>query len=301
MRSKKGKKLQDTGERMIPEFHKGQPLWGLVYAEHVTRYMSAQEIVKDKIVLDIACGSGYGAQILAKSAKRVYGVDTDSDAVDYAIKNYAAKNIEYMVGDAVQIPLEDNSVDVVVTFETIEHINDHQRFLREIKRVLAKGGLAIISTPNDTEFAEGNHFHVHEFVYEELVSVVKKHFKYVEPYFQSTWKSVMVSPARLMEKEGAIDVPVVNMAPLKPEEYLYFYLICSDSPAPRKVSPILALGGHYSDREILASRATYEKRITKAKEEASITEQLSDELQAIKKSRSFKLARKIAKVRHLGR
>src|SRR5690242_21358219 len=107
--------LDDTGERMVPEFHKGQ----LIYAEHLTRYASALPVVAGKTVLDIASGSGYGSQLLASAAAQVYGVDLDADAVAYAQKNFGSDNIEFRIGNATAIPLEDASVDVVVTFETI--------------------------------------------------------------------------------------------------------------------------------------------------------------------------------------
>lgn len=147
-------KLENDYERMVPEYHEGK----LIYAEHVTRYLAAQSVVKDKVVLDIASGSGYGTKILAESAKFVYGVDVNEAAVNYSKKKYASKNIEYLVGDGESIPLKDNSVDVVITFETIEHIKNYSKFLDEVARVLKPDGLAIVSTPNDLEFAEGNHF-----------------------------------------------------------------------------------------------------------------------------------------------
>ena len=137
--------LRDTGERMVPEFHKGK----LIYAEHTSRYKCAESLVKGKLVLDIASGSGYGTQMLAQVASKVYGVDNNEEAIKYARKNFSAANIEYKLGNGEMIPMEDDSVDVVVTFETIEHIQDHTRFLREIKRVLKPDGLLLISTPND--------------------------------------------------------------------------------------------------------------------------------------------------------
>jgi ubiquinone/menaquinone biosynthesis C-methylase UbiE len=96
--------IQDTGERMVPEFHRGN----LIYAEHITRYLSAETIVKGKVVLDIASGSGYGTKILAKGAKKVIGVDINKEAVSYARQNFAAANIEFKHGSGTEIPLEDN-------------------------------------------------------------------------------------------------------------------------------------------------------------------------------------------------
>lgn len=293
--------LEDTGERMVPEFHKGGSTWGLVYAEHMTRYMCAQPLVKGKTVLDIASGSGYGSHLLAKTAAKVYGVDVDQKAVAYAQQHFGGGNIVYQQGDGTKIPLEDDSVDVVVTFETIEHIKDYRKFLEEVTRVLRPDGLAIISTPNDLEFAEGNHFHVHEFEYEELLNEVKKYFSHTDSYFQATWKYVCIGPAELMQREGTIEIPAHNFAPLAPDRYLYFYLLCSNRKITEKVAPLAALGSHYSDRQILGAEATLRQEIAELKEAEVVKAQEAkaaiSELAAIKRSRAYKLARKLTAVR----
>lgn len=236
--------LENDYERMVPEFHSGR----LIYAEHVTRYLAAKPIVKDRVVLDIASGSGYGTKILAESAKFVYGVDVNEVAINYSKKNYASKNIEYLVGDGESIPLEDNSVDVVVTFETIEHIKDYKKFLDELSRVLKPDGLTIVSTPNDLEFAEGNHFHLHEFQYDELVSLLKKDFKYVDTYFQSTWKYVAVGTEDELDKD--ITGTTLNLTKKTRDQHLYFYLLASNRKITEKIEHISALGEHYSDRQL---------------------------------------------------
>lgn len=239
--------LTDTGERMIPEFHDEK----LMYAEHVTRYQVIKNIVKGKTILDIASGSGYGTNMLAQTAKKVYGVDVNEQAIGYSKLNYAAKNIEYKVGDGENIPLPDSSVDVVVTFETIEHIKDYKRFLSEVKRVLKDDGIAVVSTPNDLEFAEGNHFHLHEFEFGELKELLGKYFKNQKHYFQATWKYVMLAPDDPMTKKGAIDIPTINMAPLTHKQFLYFYAICSNQSIKEEIAPMAALGEHYSDRSLV--------------------------------------------------
>lgn len=236
--------LENDYERMVPEFHRDR----LIYAEHLTRYLAARPFVAGKDVLDIASGSGYGAQLLAGTARFVHGVDVDPDAVAYAERHYAAENVAYRVGDAVAIPLDDDSVDVVVTFETIEHIADHRAFLAEIKRVLRPGGVALVSTPNEREFSEGNHFHLHEFEYDELLGLCREHFAHVEPYFQSTWKYVAVGSEQ--ELASDVDATLLNLAPKVPDRHLYFYLVCSDRQVSERVPYVGALGEHYSDREL---------------------------------------------------
>lgn len=304
-------KLKNDYERMVPEFHKNT----LTYAEHMTRYLSAQKLVSGKVVLDIASGSGYGTKIIAKDAKKVFGVDVDKTSVQYASENYRAKNIEYRVGDGESIPLDDKSVDVVVTFETIEHIKDYKKFIKEMKRVLKDNGIAVVSTPNDLEFAEGNHFHLHEFQYDELVELLKKDFKYVSPYFQATWKSVAIGTEDIMFKEGGIELPVINMSPTPPEEYLYFYILCSDRIIDEEVNPVLALGEHYSDRQLFAERDASRAEVVGLKEQLSETkgylntanhqalamqkerDDVLAQLNQLKNSKSYKLANRISKAK----
>lgn len=238
--------LTDTGERMVPEFHQG----GLIYAEHLTRYQGALPLVGGLTVLDIACGSGYGTQLLASAAEHVYGVDIRPEAVTYARERFLEPNVEFLVGDAVEIPLPDDSVDVVVTFETIEHIEDYRKFLKEVKRVLKADGVALVSTPNDLEFAEGNHFHLHEFGYEELLALLAEEFTHTESLFQATWKYVALASEDTFAAEGPVSIPTLNLAPLGRDKYLYFYVLCGNAPLTRHVQPVAALGGHYSDRAL---------------------------------------------------
>lgn len=252
-------KLINDYERMVPEFHKDK----LIYSEHVTRYLAAKPIVKNKTVLDIASGSGYGSKILAESAKFVYGVDINEVAVNYSQKNYGSNNIKYLVGDGESIPLENASVDVVVTFETIEHIKNYKKFLEEIVRVLKPNGVAIISTPNDLEFSEGNHFHLHEFEYNELSKLLKQYFKKTVPYFQSTWKYVAVGSEK--ELSSDIESTTLNLTKKTREQHLYFYFLASNRDIKEKIDFVSAIGEHYSDREIQKKDLKYESLIHDSK------------------------------------
>ncbi len=254
---------------MIPEFHNDK----LIYAEHVTRYMAAKPAITNKVVLDIASGSGYGTKMLAESAAFVYGVDVNETAINYSKKHYAAQNIKYLVGDGESIPLKDDSVDVVVTFETIEHIKDYRKFLDEVNRVLRPDGLLIVSTPNDTEFAEGNHFHLHEFTYDELVNLLKKHYKNIDAYFQSTWKYVAIGTEKDLDQ--AINTTVLNLTKKVRDEHLYFYLLCSNRKISETVEYIGAVGEHYSDRQLQKKDLEYEKKLQQS---AADKQQLSSNL-----------------------
>jgi 2-polyprenyl-3-methyl-5-hydroxy-6-metoxy-1,4-benzoquinol methylase len=301
--------LPNDGERMVPELHEHT----LLYAEHITRYLSATNIVRDKDILDIACGSGYGSQLLAKAAKKVYGVDVSEQSIDYARQNFASNNIEYKVGNAVDIPMADGSVDAVVSFETIEHVKNYRKFLDETRRVLRNGGLFIVSTPNVSEFSEGNEFHEHEFKQTELFQLLKKYFKNVETYYQATWAYVQISDDELISKKTSYDIKVHNLSPLAPNKYLYFYFVCSDKPIKKKLEPIGALGGHYSARELneifalnqkvigdhkdaLAHYKRINKELTDQRDNLQAqVDRLNTEVHRIRNSKAYKMLRQAAK------
>jgi SAM-dependent methyltransferase len=161
-----------SGERMIPAQADGATFW-----EHITRYRFAASFVQGKRVLDIACGEGYGAAALsAAGAQQLIGVDVDADTCEHARQTY---RVDARQGSAEDIPLADASVDVIVSFETIEHLSSPHRFLEECHRVLAPGGQIVISTPNQPVYdarTPANPFHHHEMTLEEFRSSLAKHF-----------------------------------------------------------------------------------------------------------------------------
>jgi 2-polyprenyl-3-methyl-5-hydroxy-6-metoxy-1,4-benzoquinol methylase len=167
-------------ERMVPEEAHARIFW-----EHVARYRFAKDFVRGKRVLDIACGEGYGAASFAKAgASSVVGVDVSGEVCEHARQKYA---LDARVGDAASIPLPDRSVDLVVSFETIEHVPAPAAFLRECARVLVPDGSLIISTPNRPVYSRDrteNPFHTVEFDEEEFVGLLESQFKSVRLYTQ---------------------------------------------------------------------------------------------------------------------
>jgi ubiquinone/menaquinone biosynthesis C-methylase UbiE/glycosyltransferase involved in cell wall biosynthesis len=173
--SEQESQLPWTGERYLPE------LTGEIQLEHVHRYLVAREYAEDKDVLDIACGEGFGSAILAESARSVVGVDIAMEAVKHAAIRYRLDNVNFRQGSCAAIPLDDNSIDLVVSFETIEHHDEHKAMMREVKRVLRPEGVLIISSPDKKEYAVipnyRNPFHVRELFKEEFEDLVQAHFK----------------------------------------------------------------------------------------------------------------------------
>jgi len=116
---------------------------------HLARYAFAAEFVKGKVVLDVACGWGYGSRFLFdKGARIVVGGDISAEAVECAQTFWRRQGTEFIVLDATRLPFADNSFDAIVSMETIEHLEQYKDFLSECNRVLEKGGVFICSTPN---------------------------------------------------------------------------------------------------------------------------------------------------------
>jgi len=224
--------LIDDGERMIPEFHHDS----LLYAEHIARYLFASQFVEGKRVLDIASGTGYGSNLLKRAgATDVVGVDYAREAVAYASERHASHEPSFLVGDAENVPLRSRSFDVVVSFETVEHVHDYHNMLREMKRLLRPGGLLVISTPNKGIYQDDNPFHLKEFTFVEFEADLREHFTNVAILPQDNWITSAVLEPQVMESP---DIPIANGVHLykgiaKPAtETLYLVAICSDAALP---------------------------------------------------------------------
>ncbi len=170
-------RLVFTGERFHPEIR------GNIAVEHLHRYIYALAYAEGKAILDIASGEGYGAALLASRAVSVIGVDIAEDAVAHARKNYKLGNLEFRQGSCSKIPLDDGVVDFVVSFETIEHHDEHEQMLAEIKRVLKPGGIVLVSSPDKAIYTDKpayhNPFHVKELYKGEFDALFRRHFKNV--------------------------------------------------------------------------------------------------------------------------
>jgi ubiquinone/menaquinone biosynthesis C-methylase UbiE len=170
---------EPTGERMVPESADLFTFW-----EHVYRYAFACRFVKGKRVLDIACGEGYGSAALQNAgAAHVIGVDISETACDHARRKYG---IDAKPGSADKIPMADASVDVIVSFETIEHVPQPEHFLDECFRVLVPEGILVISTPNKQVYGVEipNPYHCSEMTEEEFTNALQSRFRNCQFYTQ---------------------------------------------------------------------------------------------------------------------
>jgi GT2 family glycosyltransferase/2-polyprenyl-3-methyl-5-hydroxy-6-metoxy-1,4-benzoquinol methylase len=230
--------MEFTGERYIP----GQGQAGIAY-EHLARYFFAQPFAAGKCVLDIGSGEGYGSHLLATFAESVIGVDSSVEAVEGATLRYGAQcaNLRYLQGSATVLPLATNSVDLVVAFEILEHIADHQGMLAEVRRVLRPGGVFLVSTPNKAIYSDlanyKNPFHVRELYFDEFRKLLENAFQTVRLFAQKNVTGSLVAPIdetqahslavkriRRKNEEGEFDAAVQESF-----DHLYFVAACSDS------------------------------------------------------------------------
>jgi GT2 family glycosyltransferase/SAM-dependent methyltransferase len=193
-----------TGERLTSDVR------GQVEMEHLHRYFFARAFARGKDVLDIASGEGYGSAYLAKVARSVVGVEINPESVAHASENYSSSSLRFILGDARTIPLLDESVDLVVSFETLEHLYEQEDFLSEVKRVLRPNGVLILSTPDRDIYspivAPVNKYHVKELDRNEFTSMIANYFPYTIEYIQ---RPMLGSAMLLADQSKAAGAPLV--------------------------------------------------------------------------------------------
>jgi SAM-dependent methyltransferase len=223
--------MEFTGERYIPT------LTGNIALEHLHRYLLGKNICRSKSVLDLACGEGYGSAILAEVASAVVGVDISADVVQHAKIKYMRPNLQFMVSSCIEIPLEDHSVDVVISFETLEHHDQHEEMMTQIKRVLRPSGVLLISTPDKYRYSDlpsfKNQFHVKELYVHEFEELLGKRFKNCVFYGQRIVFGSAIFSARTQSKirtfrsEGTVFSSAEGLV-----DPLYWLGLASDAELP---------------------------------------------------------------------
>ena len=160
-----------TGERL----HAGDPLFALDLARHEAAYEIAKVLLPSGRVLDLGCGSGYGAAALAARGARVVALDRVPP--DAASRKGAAR---FVRADLEALPLAPHAFELVASFQVIEHLVDPGPYLDAIARCLAPGGTAVLTTPNVLRSDGVNPYHVHEYGASELAELLRTRFGEVE-------------------------------------------------------------------------------------------------------------------------
>ena len=217
--------MKFTGERFIPTEQ------GRIRLEHYHRYAIVLDIVNGKDVLDLACGEGYGSFLISKIARSVTGVDISDEAVRHASETYKSSNLKFSRGSASALELPDASFDVVVSFETIEHLAEQEKMIKEIRRLLRPDGFLVISSPNrpvySEESDEKNEFHVKELDFDEFDELLRGQFpcvrycgqrmlmgSVIQPLDggQSTYKAWHDDGTDLIPRSGSLQDPIYFVA-----------------------------------------------------------------------------------------
>lgn len=208
--------------------------------EHRVRYRFAARFVRGKVAADIACGVGYGSVILAESgAEKVLAIDSSSEALDYAREHYSRPKISYLRADACRTGLKDDSVDVLISLEIIEHLKNPEKFLGEARRILKDQGLFIVSTPNRRFSFWDNPFHFQEFTSDELIKLLRLYFKSITFYGQRPvnlrWENFKQELVRrlpfnwlrwLLKFRPLSGTKIHRLEPTADTFYLYFIAVC---------------------------------------------------------------------------
>jgi SAM-dependent methyltransferase len=224
--------IEATGERIVPWARDAQVIY-----EHYHRYLWTRPLVAGRRVLDLGSGEGYGAALLAQTASTVTGIDIDERTVAHSQANYPG--VDFSVGSATDLSaFPDGSFDAVVAFEMIEHVAEHDQVVGEIARVLAPGGLAVMSTPERRAYSDerdfSNPYHARELTQEEFTALLGTRFSSVALFAQ---RAVAGSRLEALEPtEGHLAVRIeradddwrVADAP----EPLYLVAVASDGPLP---------------------------------------------------------------------
>jgi SAM-dependent methyltransferase len=185
--------LRFTGERFVPSER------GRIAYEHYHRYATCLDAAIGKVVLDVASGEGYGTALLAGGAEKVIGVEIDPASVRHARKTYGhLANLSFFVGDCRSIPLKSKTVDLITSFETIEHIERQNEMIHEFVRLLRPNGLLIVSSPDRRIYSEKtgykNPFHVHELARGQFVRLFQRKFCHVRVFRQRLATASFILP-----------------------------------------------------------------------------------------------------------
>jgi SAM-dependent methyltransferase len=223
--------LTFTGERFLPECS------GEIAYEHWHRYAFARRFAAGRRVLDAACGEGYGTALLGAAAASAVGVDIDAATVAHAKRLYGNDRVRFVEGSVATMPLPDASFDLVVSFETIEHLPaaDQPRMLAEFARVLAPDGLLVVSSPNKRLYSDArnyvNEFHAHELYRDELAHLLAAHFPAQCWLHQrlACWSGIWT------DGDGAVGVEAwlgdaADVVPYALPEAMYFLVVAARTP-----------------------------------------------------------------------
>lgn len=289
--------LPFTGERFTPECVRE------IWYEHMHRYAYAAAFGGGRRVLDAACGEGYGSALLARAGAKVLGIDISEATVAHARQRYAGlADLHFEQADVTALDrLADASFDLIVSFETLEHVQAQERMLAGFRRLLAPGGVLLISSPDKRTYSDlrdyRNEFHVRELYRDELETLLHAQFPAVRVYAQKLlFQSLLWDPDCAPTVVSAATLRADGSLSRRPDySALYFLAVCADSEAQLPPAGAVHLFGdasesvyqHYDDeirrhiaaghRLIAQEREIEDLRARLARAEALLAEHAPDQ------------------------
>lgn len=174
--------LDVTGERLLEGDYQSSLAGYVIYLMHEAGYRFADKYCQGMRVLDFGCGSGYGADSIAKDAQEVHAVDVSMEAIEYAGKRYIRPNLHFLsIRPGERLPFADKSFDVIFSSQVIEHIEDDATYVAEAARLIKDDGVFILITPDrSSRLLPGqrpwNRWHVREYSEHQLTQLIDTHF-----------------------------------------------------------------------------------------------------------------------------
>jgi ubiquinone/menaquinone biosynthesis C-methylase UbiE len=238
--------------------------------ERYARYGWAARLTASARVLDAGCGTGHGTAILAEHARSAVGIDVSPPAIEDARRDHE-KRAEFLEADMRRLPFSDGEFDAVVCFEAISHLAEPGLALDELRRVLARGGLLLVSSPNRGVYPPGNPLHLSEMTSEELKRSLSRRFANVAVYRQQDYHaSLLCSEATLAHENPAVrvDAEVTKVAGGPSGSELYAVAVASDGALPGEPAHV-ALGEDVDYEEQRRLLEMWQERAIRAEAEVA--------------------------------
>lgn len=217
------------------------------FFQHEKVYEFCKEFVKNKNVLEIGCGVGYGANMLSGYSKEYIGCDSDKYSILKNKRLFKQKNLSFIHTDADNFP-ENEKFDVVISLQVIEHIQNVDLFLEKISLLLKKNGIVIISTPNaSTQSYNENPYHFKEYKINELKKLFESRFSKIKLYGLQGDKKV-----KLYEKNRRQNIKKI----LRKDKFKLRNMI------PRRIKQVLFDLASYANKSLIISKDPHFYHIT---------------------------------------
>ncbi|OOO03275.1 MAG: putative S-adenosylmethionine-dependent methyltransferase [Chromatiales bacterium USCg_Taylor] len=204
--------------------------------EHLPRYIFARQMAQGKRVLDFGCGTGYGSALLAEGALSVVGLDIDVAALAWARETHRHARLQFIQRDDLGAGLPDAAFDLITCFEVIEHVAEpmQKAAVQQFARLLAQGGVLVISTPNPEITAKygENPYHLREMTEAEFDELLCADFSNIAMLKQWVSPGVLIGGQALPRGGTSFQALAVDRDDGAAPKALAYIAVCSSQPLP---------------------------------------------------------------------